>query len=288
MLDRIALGTAQFGLLYGVSNQNRVSQRTAADILAAARAVGVDTLDTAIAYGDSESVLGSIGVAGWKVISKLPAVPDDCAEVGAWVAGQVQASLRRLGIDTLEAVLLHRPLQLSGSAGEALLAALLAIRRDGLVRKIGVSIYGTDEIAPILERHRFDVLQAPCSILDQRIIRSGWSGRLVADGVELHTRSAFLQGLLLMAPHARPKKFARWNGVWATWDAWLAQSGLSAAEACTRFALAAPGVGKIVAGFDSVVQFEQIAAAAEKPLETLPAWPELDERLLNPSYWSQL
>jgi aryl-alcohol dehydrogenase-like predicted oxidoreductase len=288
MLERIALGTAQFGLLYGVSNQDRVSQRSAADILAAARAAGVDTLDTAIAYGDSESVLGSIGVAGWKVISKLPAVPDQCTDVAAWVTGQVQASLRRLGIDGLEAVLLHRPQQLSGSTGAALLSALLEIRRTGLVRKIGVSIYGTDEIAPILERHRFDVLQAPCSILDQRILRSGWSERLAADGIELHTRSAFLQGLLLMAPHARPQKFARWNAVWATWDAWLASSGLSAAQACTRFALGAPGVAKVVAGFDSVAQFEEIAAAAAQPLESLPDWPELDERLLNPSYWSEL
>src|SRR4051812_7806276 len=90
VLNRLALGTVQFGSRYGIANRSGQTTRDeAAAILAAAYAAGIRTLDTAIAYGDSERLLGEIGVADWRVVSKLPALPPECSDIDAWVRESV-------------------------------------------------------------------------------------------------------------------------------------------------------------------------------------------------------
>ena len=79
---RIALGTVQFGLHYGITNQRgKVSADDAKAMLLLASNQGTDTLDTAISYGDSEKRLGEIGTNGFKIITKLTPIPIDCADV---------------------------------------------------------------------------------------------------------------------------------------------------------------------------------------------------------------
>ena len=92
-MSALSLGTAQFGLPYGVANQRgQISLDDARAILRCAESAGIDTLDTAIAYGDSEDRLGEIGVASWQVISKLPGIPEDCTDVATWVSHAVEAA----------------------------------------------------------------------------------------------------------------------------------------------------------------------------------------------------
>ena len=110
---KLALGTVQFGLDYGVANTSgRVTVQEAGAILQSALAYGLDTLDTAIAYGESEAVLGQLGIQRWNTVTKLPAVPDDCQDVAQWVQEQIQQSINRLGVSQLHGVLLHRRIDL--------------------------------------------------------------------------------------------------------------------------------------------------------------------------------
>src|SRR3990172_7099104 len=110
---KLALGTVQFGLPYGVANlHGQVSFDEARAILNYAETAGLDMLDTAVAYGNSEQHLGEIGVTQWQVVSKLPAIPEACADVAAWVGASVEASLQRLQIRQLHGLLLHSPAQL--------------------------------------------------------------------------------------------------------------------------------------------------------------------------------
>lgn len=290
-MNRLALGTVQFGVEYGIANESgRVNSDEASRILAEAADSGIDLLDTAIGYGDSEHVLGQIGVADWKIVSKLPAMPDECPDVGGWVAAQVAGSLARLGVDRLYAVLLHRPDQLFGSRGEQLLAALECLKADGCTEKIGISIYAPDELDRLFNGMHFDLVQAPLNILDRRLVDTGWSKHLKHLDVELHARSAFLQGLLLMPASRRPQKFGRWQSLWSEWDRWLDEVGLTPLQACLRFAHTVDGVDKIVVGVDSVVQLREILAASTGgPLTSTPSWPrQIDIDLINPSRWNQL
>lgn len=287
---KIVLGTVQFGLSYGVANtRGPITVADGVTLLRLARTVRISTLDTAIAYGDSEAVLGSLGVADWQVISKLPAVPDD--ELAApleWVLNQLEGSRARLAKDALHGLLLHRPAQLSGPHGDALYEALIQVRERGLVSKIGVSIYAPEELDALPPSMVFDIVQAPLNVLDQRLLASGWAARLRQFGCEVHVRSIFLQGLLLMGAATRPQRFSPWTSTWRLWHDWLADNRLSPLEACVRYALQVAEVDRVVIGVDSSAHLREILAAAQGFLPPLP--PEFrttDVRLLNPSQWPQ-
>jgi aryl-alcohol dehydrogenase-like predicted oxidoreductase len=290
--SRLALGTAQFGMNYGVANQSgQVTADEVGRILALARTHGVNTLDTAMDYGNSEASLGAQGVAGFQLVTKLSAMPDDVADVAAWVRAKVAGSLQRLQLDAVHGLLLHRPHQLLGVRGPALARALQGLKDSGLVRKIGVSIYAPEELDSVSQACPVDLVQAPFSLIDQRLHASGWMDRLHAAGVEIHVRSAFLQGLLLMPRAAIPDKFNRvWSPMWDAWHAWLADHpACSAAQACIGFVQGFHQVDRIVVGVDGLAQFGQlIAASSAQPPADWPAIGVADEALVNPSKWNSL
>lgn len=287
---KLALGTVQFGMDYGVANPTgRVLQEEAWSILQHARQSGIDTLDTAIAYGDSESVLGTLEIQSWKVITKLPGIPNGCSDVHQWVCEQVHGSLTRLKVNRLYGLLLHRPADLLGSMGTALVSALRSLKSEGWVHKTGISVYGPSELDLLSDECVFDLVQAPLNIVDRRMLDSGWADKLRHLGTELHTRSAFLQGLLLMPPQARPDKFNQWRQLWHEWDRWLEETGLSPLQACVRYVNGLDCIDRVVVGIDSVNQLDQIIEAAHGEIPGLPFFENLqDDRLINPASWNQL
>ena len=287
MMHRLALGTVQMGLPYGIANTvGQVPAAQVCQMLRTARDAGLDTLDTAIAYGDSESRLGRAGVDGFCIVTKLPEVPLD-VDVTSWVMAQIHGSLQRLGVQAVYAVLLHRPQQLKDARGQEIASALQLLKHQGLTQKTGVSIYGPEDLNG-LNINSLDLVQAPYNLLDQRLFTSGWAQRLVDRGVEIHTRSVFLQGLLLMSVQDRPTQFDRWNGVWVQLADWLKSHRLNPLQACLGFALAQPSISKVVVGAETVDQFEQLLAVAQAA--TPATWPDLqceDAALINPSNWCQ-
>lgn len=289
-MQKLALGTVQFGLPYGIANMvGKTPTAEARIILARAQGVGIDTLDTAVGYGESEHVLGQVGVEGFRVVSKLPSLPDDTFDVAAWVMNQLQGSLERLRLDRLEGLLLHQPAQLLQAKGDQLYAALQKLKSEGWVDKIGISIYEPAELESLIPKYEFDLIQTPLNALDRRIIESGWAKRLTESGVEIHARSCFLQGLLLMAPEDRPAKFNRFASLWQSWDHWLKIVNLTPLQACLRFALSQPDIERVVIGVDSAAQLAEIVSAAEGGLPEFPCWPiSPDPLLINPSCWSAL
>lgn len=284
---KLALGTVQFGLAYGIANKSgQVGLREARNIMAAAARNGFDTLDTAIAYGESERRLGELGIQGWNVISKLPAVPDGCGDVGEWVRESVERSLDALKTDRLYGLLLHRPLQLFEGYGQHLYDALTQLRVDGKVAKIGLSIYAPSELDALCPHYSVDLVQGPFNLLDRRILNTGWLAKLADLGIEFHARSLFLQGLLLMAAADRPAAFHRWDGLWRVWHDWLEASKMTPLQACLRYVLAFPEIARVVVGVDSSLQLEEIVAATDGTCPPLPeglATDDLD--LINPCRW---
>lgn len=287
-MNRLALGTAQVGMSYGVANRSgQIAIDEAKGIIEWARTCGLDTLDTAMSYGDSELRLGQVGVQDWRIVSKLPAIPADCGDVQQWVAAAVGESLKkRLRTENLYGLLLHRPTQLLERNGDRLYLALQGLKHDRLVQKIGVSIYDPMELAAIIDRFPPDLVQAPFNILDRRLFETGWMKRLAEQGTELHVRSVFLQGLLLMKPGDRPLEFNRWSKLWSMWDAWLDQSGLTPLQACLRYALSFQQIGKVVVGVDSQQQLKEVLQASAGPPPDIPdGLCSHDIDLINPANW---
>lgn len=287
---KIALGTVQFGLKYGVANQaGRIPFEEVKKILQQAAAQGIDTLDTAIAYGDSESILGQAGVASWNIVTKLAAVPEDCADVARWVEVQMEGSLRRLGVSQVHGVLLHRPAQLlCKQLGNQLFKALENLKAEGVTRKIGVSIYGPEELEALWPKFQLDLVQAPYNVVDRRLASSGWLARMHQAGTEVHVRSVFLQGLLLMSAESRRTNFGDWQNLWSKWDGWLMVEKLTALRACLIFALSRPEIDHVIVGADSVNHLNEILSVTGTDSIDFPNYLESrDSRLTNPSKWKQ-
>lgn len=284
---KLALGTAQFGLPYGVANtQGKISNSSAREIISYCRSAGIDTLDTAISYGESEQCLGNIGVQDFNIITKLPHVPDTVLNIENWIMDEVNESLSRLNIKSLYGLLLHRPDQLFELNGEVILASLEKLKDIGVIQKVGVSVYSPDEFADLFLIYDFDLVQCPFNLIDRRLVSSGWLKKFEKSGVEVHVRSSFLQGLLLMPRDKIPQKFKIWNSLWNHWDAWLRENAVSPIEACLGYVLSEANIDQIVVGVDSIEQLQQITAAIETTsLDSFPDISSFDNELIDPSNW---
>lgn len=287
MNSHLALGTAQFGLPYGITNKpGQISLDEARKIIVFARKNQITTIDTAIAYGESENVLGQIGLDGFEIISKLPAMPTGIRDIKGWVKEEVSGSLKRLGVDNLEALLLHRPNQLAGTCGNSLAEAMEHVKHEGLVKRIGISIYSPEELRAAMEKMQIQIVQAPFNLIDRQLFSSGWMDEMHNVGIELHARSIFLQGLLLSRDEGIRKKFSRWNDLWTKWDQWLEKESLSPVNACLGFVKSFPQISKLVVGIDSLIHLQELVASSGN--FNIPFFPDIecsDIDLINPSRW---
>ena len=134
--------------------------------------------------------------------------------------------------------------------------------------------------------HDFDLVQCPFNLIDRRLVSSGWLKTLKNSGVEVHVRSSFLQGLLLLPRNKIPQNFETWSSLWDLWHVWLEENAVSPIEACLAYALTESNIDQIVVGVDSAKQIQEIIRAMETPLiYSFPDISSLDDSLINPSNW---
>jgi len=283
---RLAIGAAQFGMHYGISNKTgKTGQKEVEAIIAIARDSHVEVIDTAVDYGDSELTLGSVGVSDFKIVTKIPYV-ESSGEIQRTIDKYILSSLNKLKIDQLYAALLHRPNQLLSNDGAIIFKALQSLKDQGLVKKIGVSVYKPNELSQIIENYPIDLVQIPLSIIDQRFIKTGLISQLQKKNIEIHSRSTFLQGLLLMQRESRPSQFIKWDSIWQKWHNWLLKNNLNAFEGALSFALSVEGIDYIVVGVESANQFNQVIETSGRASSlTFPDIDSDDENLINPSNW---
>ena len=291
-MSKIALGTVQFGMDYGINSiSGQVLPAETKDILNYAYRQNIDLLDTAPAYGNSEQVLGKCNSHEFKIVTKTRHF--DCLEIGNREAQLLEndfsQSLIDLKKDRVYGVLLHNANDLLKPGAEKLFKQLQELKQEEKIVKIGVSVYSHNQLQSILASFDIDLVQLPFNILDRRMIESGMLSDLHAKGVEVHARSVFLQGLLLMSEQNRPEKFNRWNGLWRIWHEWLNDNQLTALEAAIRYAISMPEISKILVGVDTKDQLKEIITASNGILPNMPT--ELytnDAYLLNPTNWGKL
>ncbi len=283
---KLALGTAQFGLAYGISNkQGRVPPAEVAIILREATGSGVRTIDTAEGYGDSERIIGS-AIAElqheFEIVTKFPAgLGRD--SLGEHLAG----SLARLGVASLNGYLAHDPHSLLDAG---IVDALCEAQERGLVQRFGASVYHPSEIEKYLERDiDFSLVQLPYSIVDQRF--ASLLPELAKRDVRVHVRSLFLQGLLLMEPDQVPTHLSRILPA----IAWLRDEA-AAIEVPPQtlllgIGLLADGIDRVVVGVTSVEEFRmnvsalELVSASQLDLARLRSVALEEESIILPSRW---
>jgi aryl-alcohol dehydrogenase-like predicted oxidoreductase len=291
-MSKIALGTVQFGIDYGINSvDGRVRLEEVKRIFSHAHLKGINLLDTAPAYGDSEKILGRMDISNFKVVTKTRHF--DSLEIKnndvKLLNNDFYHSLEDLKQDSVYGVLMHNADDLLKPGAEKLYDHLQELKQAEKIEKIGVSVYDYSQLQSILDNFDIDLVQLPFNILDRRMIDSGMLSTLRSSNTEVHARSVFLQGLLLMSEQNRPDKFNRWSGLWKIWHEWLNDSQITALEATIRYAISIPEISKVLVGVDTKDQLKEIIVASNGILPNVPT--ELytnDVNLLNPSNWGKL
>lgn len=292
---KLALGTVQFGLPYGVANiSGQPSETEVCAILDRAAFAGVKVLDTACLYGNAESVLGRClpVMHDFRIVTKTPKFAGMNADASASALKAAFAeSCNRLSVGGVYGLMAHDANDLLGAQGDVLWQTMSELRADGRVGRIGASVYSGTQIDALLQRYPLDLVQLPLSLLDQRLLQGGQLDRLQARGVEIHVRSVFLQGALLMAPEVLPSHLAGLRPQLDEIARRAGRLGISRLEAALRFVAGQPQVSAVVCGVDSLAHFDELVTALDRDT---PAFGAADAaacacneaKLLDPSQWS--
>jgi len=295
--SRLVVGTAQFGLPYGIANRiGQPSFEEVCRILECAIGGGATTLDTAAEYGESEAVLGralrEIGALDRvTIVSKVRHVKHMDREptpgnVRRWIRDSVSSSLSHLGIESLPLCLFH------DTSDIAYMDMLLDLKKEGLVQHVGVSVAVPEQMEEVLSTPGVEAIQVAVSMLDQRLLRSGHLARAAAAGLAIFVRSVYLQGLIVMPVEEIIPELQEAVPVLCRLRRIAGEAGLSMPEMALRYGLSLPGVTGVLTGVETVEQMaENIAIAARGPLppdlveEINDAVPDLPETILFPWHW---
>jgi aryl-alcohol dehydrogenase-like predicted oxidoreductase len=282
---RLALGTVQFGLAYGIAGRGEiVPENEVRAILEDAAKRGVHTLDTASAYGDIEQRLAKLS-AGLPlgIVSKVPAIPDSLAPQQAvdFALRAADLCFERLG-SHLCGLMLHRGADLMGERGDALALALRTWCCDRGI-SFGASCYSPREAAELAATHGITLTQLPGNALDQRV---GCEVEGLT-GVEVHLRSAFLQGLLLMPQQQAQSKLPQAAEFLSKWHAACRAADRSPLEMALSVVKSFSAVSAVVVGVDTLSQWIEIAQAWDhaSPTEALDLRC-FDPRIIDPRLWN--
>ena len=271
---KLGLGSVQFGLDYGISNQSgRVQLNEAASIVDLAFKKGLEIIDTAQGYGNSEHTLGKIGVSKFKVITKLSANDD------------FHKSLENLKLTSVYGLLAHNVEEIITS--RELWDRFCDYKGQGLVDKIGVSVYNENQIDAILERYDIDIIQLPINIYDQRLLKSGHLKTLKNSGVEIHARSVFLQGLIFLEPDSMPCYFLQHKKTIQKFRSFINNNNVSPIEAALGFVNSIDEIDNIIVGVDNEIQLYNIINTFEvlKNIDYSSFIGSYNEKLVNPVNW---
>lgn len=294
-MNRLALGTVQFGLSYGVTNtEGQVSETRVQQILQMASQHGIDMLDTAAAYGQSEVVLSKqSATTKFELISKT--LPLSGTENGLDEVRQaVNQSLSRLALHRpLYGMLIHHADDLLGPQGDDIWELLQEKKQQGRIDKIGVSVYSAQELDLICQRYAIDLVQLPHNILDQRLRISGHLKKLQDSAIEIHVRSAFLQGLLLLQDTAAlPVHLQDLKPALARFQQRAVELGCSTLTLALSYLHQQTAIGRVLVGVVNPQQLCEIIAAwtdaASLPLRCTDDLAIDAEHLLNPAKWALL
>lgn len=290
---KLGLGTAQFGLDYGVTNKSgKVPEHDIASLVQFARSHDVEIIDTAAAYGTSEEALGRYLNTNdvFKIVTKIPSIKRTVITQrdAQSVSERFMLSLARLRQPKVYALLVHNAQDLLAVNSEALMAEMTKLKQAGYVEKIGVSVYSGLEVDAIVSRHKIDLIQVPINVFDQRLVASGHLKQLKDLRVEIHARSVFLQGLLLLKPAQLPGKFEKLRRPLENYCHYLANAGLTQIQGALAYVKQLGMIDCLIVGVLSVANLAEICAAMKAPLYDqleFSAFALNDNAIVDPTTW---
>lgn len=291
----LILGTVQLGMKYGVANVNgQPDFQSALEIAKTAWQGGVREFDTAAGYGESETTLGRIfkelGIECDVEVNSKPATNWDGQDFDA-LERDIDTSLENLNVSSLHTLILHRERLLEN--WEHTRAGLNRFIQDGRVRQVGISVYTPEAGANALSLEGLDVVQIPSNFLDRRFERADLQNLSKDKGKSLQIRSIFLQGLIFMSPNDLPNAMSFARETINDVQDFLADMELTPLEAAIGYVRQAWPDSALLFGAETPNQVKENLEAFARPVpssffkEAQKRFPDLPEKLLNPSMWGE-
>lgn len=297
-MSELCLGTVQFGMKYGINNKiGQPSEKECFEMLDMAINNEITTIDTARAYGIAEVVLGHYIESRKcknkiKLISKLRPNIIEPREKDKYnvIYQECKTSLERLHTDQLDGYLLHTPEYIYD---DDIVAALQRLKKEGMVKNIGVSIYDIKDGEEAIKKG-VDYIQLPYSVLDQRGEKTGFLDRATSAGIKIFARSVFLQGLFMMNTEAVPQGLHKAKPYLDKFKELLDLYGINKVEALIHFVKENKNIEYLVIGVEDRHQLsEDIKCFSNdfelnldfiKNLKTI--FRDVEDSIILPSLWS--
>jgi aryl-alcohol dehydrogenase-like predicted oxidoreductase len=291
VFNKLAIGTAQFGMNYGVANNlGQVSKSQAILIVNEAFNNSIRFLDTAPVYGNSESLIGNLGInSDWNIITKIPKLHENVIneESIRKIEFGFESSLSNLKRNDVYGLMIHSSFDLLKEGGYRLYDFLVGLKNDKRIKKIGISVYDSSQIEIILNKFDIDLIQLPLNIFDQRLLKNGVLKDLKRKKIELHARSVFLQGIILQNINNLPEYFNSYLKLFKAFEDKTDALSLNKLSLAFAFVNSIPEIDRIIVGIDSFGQFKEILENTNRKID-VDLCSDLsinDERLINPGLW---
>ena len=286
--NKIVLGTAQFGLNYGIANKaGKISIKDIRKIKSLSLKKGMTTLETAQAYGNSEEIIGDINFKNFNHISKIQLDTNKNTSNYKKVLDKlVRNSLKKLRLKKIYAFLFHNSDDLLSKNGKTIFKALNDLKKKGIVMNLGVAVYNVTELEVLTKKFKFDIISIPFNLFDRRFENSNIIKKLKENNVKIYGRSIFLQGLLLMNVKNLPKYFKRWKKLFYNFEKFAFKRKFEKFHLCLNYALNSEILDKVIIGVDNFNQFKKVfKVSLQNKKIFFPNFGKVDNDLIIPTKW---
>ena len=283
---KLVIGSAQLGMNYGLFNNRRINNKEFKKIEKLVLKSKINFIDTAISYGDSENIIGNSKLKNLNIITKIKLPPKKNILVREWVLKEISKSLYNLKINKIYGVLIHDYRDLFGKYGKDYLFSLQELKKKRIIKKIGISIYDSQEIKKIWKCWKPDLIQIPFNPLDNRILNSGWVNVLSKFKVKIFVRSVFLQGLLVNENNSFI--FNKNHKILLNkFKNWCFKNNISFLKACIHFVKQFKKIDYLVVGFNNYNQLKEIIDVFKKKQIIIPKkFSTNNKNLIDPRKWN--
>lgn len=283
MINKLILGTANFDMNYGLKNRYKKLEKTEIKkIIYYLKEKKINYIDTSQNYNNTEKILGNLNIKNFKITTKFTFAQD----TSALVKEKFLTTTKNLKTNFVHTIMFHRSEDLFKKNGEEVFSKMVLLKKGGYIKKIGVSVYRKEELKKVLDKYKFDVVQVPINIFNQSFLEKKFLSYMKKKKVEIHARSIFLQGLLLMREKEIPKNLLKNSNLFQKWNLWLKKNKITNLEACLNFVTKQKSVKKIIFGVDSLKQLKEILNfKMSKKIFNFDNLNTKIPKLINPQEW---
>ena len=283
----LIIGSAQFGTKYGVSTKRVTNFYDTKKIFNISKKNNLSAVDTAYTYFKSNKILKKIDLKEFKIYTKYPSLSSR-TKYEKYYENYTFKTLDDFKKQQIECVFFHEPMKLLSLNGEIMYDSLIKLKNKKLIKKIGISVYFKKEIKMLQKYYDFDVVQVPVNVFDREFSEVDFLKKLKSQKIEIHARSIFLQGLLLLPKKDIPIYFSKWSKFFERWYDYLYDNKISALEACIEYVKNQKYLDKVVIGINSSIHLEEIINTLRKKKKIIIFNKFIsDKKLTKPILWQK-